>query len=115
MHQIIITIITAAMISYPYVTITIDPWQHGADVIIIKKMYMGVTYSLLYSSTVLTTKGQDTDITAVLLAFNPQGGLDGPGRQPHFRSSQGPCYGSSNTLQRCFAPCVWEVTERGVQ
>lgn len=68
MHQIIITTITAVMISYPHITITTDPHpcQHGADVIIIKKMYMVMTYTLLNSSIVLTTKVQDTDITTVL-------------------------------------------------
>jgi hypothetical protein len=45
MHPIIITIITAAMIGYPYITTTIDLWQHGTDVIIIKNMDVGETYT----------------------------------------------------------------------
>ena len=52
MHPTIITTVTAAMIAFPYITITIDthPCQHGADVIIIKNMDIGEIYTLLYST-----------------------------------------------------------------
>jgi hypothetical protein len=50
MHPTIITIITDAMIGYHYITIGPYPWQYGTDVIIIKKMYMVMTYPLPFST-----------------------------------------------------------------